>query len=277
MRSCRSDLVLVRSTTAPRVSIGAPRSRAVKASECEGNLALTRRSARLRFLAAVSHAAPGVMEDLAGAPLKAARSAWNEQTVEVPGWLELGASSGNPIREALLGWAHRWHLSDTWCLQAAVLTLGTWITDEASCEQRSWYLQPTGSESDGFGAEDLSFRIPGSPKETRPSLPPGTFHFDPRLETRAEAMVRARAIANALEAFIDRTLERAEEAGLQSSRTTARDEHFEWLVAYQILGRTWANIRDQHGERIEYYAIYQAVHRLAGYLELSLRPADAWD
>jgi hypothetical protein len=249
----------------------------MKASESEGNLALTRQSARVRFLAAVSRAAPDVLEELAGAPLKAARSARIDQNVEAPNWLELGASSGDPIRRALLGWARRWHLSDTWCLKAAVLTLERWVTDDASCEERSWYLQPTEGESDGFGANDLRFQIPGSAKEMRPSLPPGTFHFDPRLETRAEALLRARAIANALEAFIDRTLERAEGAGLQSSEATARPEHFEWLVAYHILGWTWAKIRERHAAQIEYHAIYQAVHRLAGYLELSLRPADAWD
>jgi hypothetical protein len=248
----------------------------MKASGYGGNLTLTRQSARLRFLAAVSHVAPGVLKDLAGAPLNAARSAWNERNVEFPDWLELHASSGAPIREALLGWARRWRVSDTWCMQAAVLTLGTWVTDESLCDERSWYLQPMGGESDGFGAKDLSFQIPGSPKETRPSLEPGTFHFDPRRETRDEAVARARAIAKELEAFIDRTLDRAEEAGLQGSRATAPPEHFEWLASYQVLGWTWAKIRDQHGDWVEYHAIYQAVHRLADYLELSLRPADAW-
>jgi hypothetical protein len=241
----------------------------------ESNFTLTRQSARLRFLAAVSDAAPGVLKHLAGAPLVAARSAWNERNAPSPDWLELYASS-EPLRDALLSWARRWHLSDTWCLDAAVLTLGTWITDESSCEQRSWYLQPNGDESDRFGAEELSFQIPGSPKETRPRLEPGSFHFDPRLETRDQAVLRARAIAYELEAFIDRTIERAEQAGLQSSRATAPPEHFEWLVAYQVLGRTWAKVRDQHGKQLEHHVIYQAVHQLADYLELSLRPADAW-
>jgi len=220
-----------------------------KRSEYEGHLALTLHLVRQRYLEAVRGSEPKVLEELAVEPLSAARACADEDL-----WEDIS------VRDALLVWALRWHLEDPWCMEAAFSTLFAWLRNAKLFKDRHWFSGGTeGEPDDAFIAERYHLS--------------SFFDFDPRLETREHFLERATAEARAkLASYADAMLTRAKEAGLTEARAFFRDEHFQWLVSYQVLGRTWTEIaRENHG--ISADTIRHAAKRLAEYIGLTRRPS----
>jgi len=146
-------------------------------------------------------------------------------------------------------------------LDVALSTLWAWMQDAARLEARDWFPGGTGGDPDPrTGEEALLAFDPGHEMSITP---------DTRRETRKDFLDRASA-------HYDWVLAKSKEAGLTKAHAHGVPEHFRWLVEFQVLERTWAQIRAKNRakapKKVTPKAISLGARRPAKYLEPTIRP-----
>ena len=235
----------------------------MSAYDREGRLASL--AARHFFLQAISAHAPEVVEQLADRPYKAAMALWlkrEESPVAAEffdhdWWEDLRLATDRmrpallPLKESLLEWGARFHLTEDWCYETALTTVRTWVESPTTYEGREWRTGGAG------GMDDIEFR----------------FRHAPTFETRESAHRRFR---RELREFYEIEIpKRAAELGLQRTRKTPKPEHLEWLVKFQVLEMSWADIwYKDHSTGSKRDNILKSARRAAELIGLTLREAE---
>jgi hypothetical protein len=133
----------------------------------------------------------------------------------------------NESASAIKAWAARWHLTDRWCVLLAEDTKRWW------------------SNNPGFGGwqfEHLSIAVGHFPFRIEPlRLKP--FYYDPTWRRRRDFQQHVlEQVRGAVRHYCDRVESDALAAGLKRAPRKAEDQHFDWLVRYQIKGESFAAI-----------------------------------
>jgi hypothetical protein len=149
------------------------------------------------------------------------------------------------LREALEAWAKRFNLRDEWLMDLALGHL---------CPL-PWNEEPL-------------FSLPAVKSAVRLSLIP----WDPSIETRTQARARMQAI---VEQHLDQVEEGAKAQGLELTPERRQVRHFHWLAGYQTSG--WSQNRIAEAARRDRAGVVRAIHDLADFLGLTLRPMTAND
>lgn len=162
-----------------------------------------------------------------------------------------------PLRTALRRWANEHHLNIDWILFAARDTLGQWQF-QGPPERLSWHypfvIAYVGNQ------HKFSFQPRG---------------WAPEAETRAEATARLRTeFSQYLAKYLD-GVERilSDSPGWRrtpAKRGSASENHFEWLVRYQVCGWSKSTLaRDHHAS---FDTVDDALKRTAALIGIPLRP-----
>ena len=179
------------------------------------------------------------------------------------------------LHESVRAWAKRWHIAEEWCIEQALWALTYWSSQEdVRIEQQLPLFQPHELRQQlGWDLEIpqyLTYRyVPIGRREQR-------FAFEHEgwesiKITRAEAEQKLRAAFEVdLSAYLDRMERLAAARGLVPAPQKRGTEHFEWLVQYQVQGRSYQTIaREVCRDR---KTVADAVQDTAALLHLSLRP-----
>jgi hypothetical protein len=175
------------------------------------------------------------------------------------------------LRDALLAWGTPYHLIDDWLLDVALRTV---------CERHEWE-----HESAERRAAGLSLTLEPAAFATIPfaDIEPVTpFNFEheqwvPWWETRAD-YERALHVAfkRSLRAYLDQREGEARKRGFRlSPQKHALDHHLDWLVRWQVLGRSWPDLMTETPHRASRDTIREAIERLASEIGLTLRRGKA--
>ena len=234
-------------------------------------------AARGRYLEAIEDNAIQVIVDLAGEPLALARSvqgwtadrlntalsplAWGDEfdwgSICHPG------HDGDPervhLRESLEAWGARYGflprpgdgLGFDWGLDNALQTIGRWIAagDRFNPQQPTWEIAPGTAAYRPKGTLSGTRIGPGigravesvlAPSETQITFP--EIHWNPQTENEAAFRLRMREnLARMLAPEITRIKTLAKKQLVTAPRKHT-DDHFKWIVLYQVDGRTWDEI-----------------------------------
>lgn len=174
-----------------------------------------------------------------------------------------------PLVEAIQEWAKQHHLTESWLLEAACWNLRWWAQRSHWSEIRRWrypaQLTYGGDRVliEGVGIPQREFR-----SSTRPQLPA----YNPLGQTREDYEKRALA---ALRRYMTRIEADAEREGFRKTirkRSGGFRElhHFEWLVQYQVLGRSFSEIARVAG--VDRKSVANAVKSTATVVGLKPRP-----
>ncbi len=149
------------------------------------------------------------------------------------------------LREALKVWAERFKLRDEWLMDLAIDHL---------CPP-PWNEQPL-------------FSFPAASAAPRLSLIP----WDATVEPRTQARARMQAL---IEQHLDQVENQAAAQGLEPTPERRQPRHFHWLAGYQISG--WSQNRIAKAAGTDPAGVVRAIHDLADFLGLTLRPVKAND
>ena len=208
---------------------------------------------------------PGLAHDfrtgfVPGAPDTHRRCFLERASILEPQLLETLRAVSPNAEQALMAWAHRWHLTDHWCLVLARDTLRWWASQPGA---RGWEFQAKGIFIGMF-----PFAI--HPLTLEP------FYYDPTWRRRGDFKRHVLdKVARVIERYCDRVEGDALAAGLKRSPRKREVEHFDWLVRYQVKGESFASIAQNASYKFRggRQTVRKAVVELGKYLSLELRPS----
>jgi hypothetical protein len=174
---------------------------------------------------------------------------------------------------AVRRWSTRWNLTSAWCKSHALRTLYFWC-ESGFTEDWNKAFEPDLL----FGETDTSFEF--------------LYHY-PQWDPNVDSWQSYKR--NAMQRLINKAEEELNEYGKQmkesmpGKRLKARnkqkrsEEHFTWLIEYQINGLEipqivrryfdrWIDLGHEKG--LDYSTVWEAIHSLANLIELTLRPAN---
>lgn len=262
--------------------------------------------ARRGFMTLVAHMEPRALHDLNRPPFAGiVRDAQGEAIIDMRAtavtsdWERVvddtARSLVGPVRE----WGNRYHLTDTWCLEAAMMT--ALLFDFPKGTVRTTFETPGDAFVDLYEgkAADMPLDefptltyVPDHLQRTRtvfldhlkyPTIEHddgwheedegdlGT--FDPRAETIDHAIKR---MMPELETRLRRTLAQMITEDTAGDTVPVRNSppmrDFIWTARYQVLGKSYSGIAKMEG--IDRKAVTKAVRKVAGFLGLTLRDPD---
>jgi hypothetical protein len=217
----------------------------------------SRETARNCFFQAIARVAPEVLGDLARepwrqfqrikTPLPEAHNVLEDIRAGRTGafvWPPVAWNLTPGLKQALVSWQSKHHLTAAWCEERALWTLARWRR-EPKARGKEWEHpepQPTLRVVDGA---DPAARYGRSPRPFDLRI----YGWDP-LQERWESWLQREDIAGKLSAYRCRVEEAAEHAGL--TRTPGKREllHFEWLAYYEVRACSYEAIAEHaHKER----------------------------
>lgn len=210
-----------------------------------------------------------------------------------------------PLIQSLKVWSEQYNLKDTWLIDEATVTLSAWLHSPKLARTKTWHYPGTQYyKGENLYTEAWLFNYPEYSAQVKPQelyekdddpllkqvmtiwwenqpsrydpplpmLPP----FEPQVETREDYK---RKIEPIIDAYIERSLERAEQEGFKPPPKKRKlEEHCEWLVRYQIQGWTHSQIADEYYENTERAlgedTIGKAVRNTAHLVKITLREPD---
>ena len=208
-----------------------------------------------------------------------------------PSW-----TAWSPVRAALSDWSGAFHLSDDWCREAAVRTVGLWHWVGTLTPELAWYA-PYFNRVVPTTAEQREFRFEWS--EWREEIRDKGWSVDREswadFETRirvefmnlkkemVDAGFPARGARKSLKQVLRSYRDRIEAAATRSmTRTSTKREsddpvadpeaerHFRWLALFQCAGRSSGDIASSEG--LARSTVVGAVRSTAAEIGLRLRP-----
>lgn len=213
-----------------------------------------------------------------------ALGAASRRPVEALSWEVVHNSAARPatftvVAENLLAWAQRWHLDTPWLLDAALLTLWEWETAKRPVPSRD-----PGGELRLPSGKTIPAYPRFAPGSIRYRPPPGVSHdefwitftsgyaWDPTFESRPKFAAHLRdEFERKLRMYLNDIEDAAEAAGLVAEPKQRASKHFEWLVQYQVLRRTYRGIARNLRSRER--TIRQGIQHAADLVGLPLRAA----
>jgi len=164
-----------------------------------------------------------------------------------------------PLREALLSWAKRFHLTDEWVLDQALMTLRVWEEAGQGADRLSWFLPQVENASPISDVEGMFAFL--------------TLGWGPAVETWAEANARIR---RAFDRYLNHY--RCQIEGLCEQRGWKRtphkrrgSPHLVWLLLYQVKGWRYGEIaRKHHADR---NTVKDGIQSVADLIGLTVRRA----
>lgn len=226
-----------------------------------GDLPPSVAAARAAFLAAVRELVPAVLADLGDEPYRAAQAVWRDD-LGIWRWSSIMArATADPtfahLRDAVITWSERYHLTADWCLAVAARTLALWCLAPGAAADRAWF------------AVEVGRRVPYGDDQT-------AFHFDHpgwhvAGQRRAEAVAAIRqAFEMDLDAYLDRMDHLAQDRGLTLPPEHRGADHLRWLALYQAAGYSQAEIAQRY--HVERATARDGLHAAAEAIGLPLRP-----
>jgi hypothetical protein len=218
-----------------------------------------RASAQVAFFEAIHRSAPEALEALRDNVLARIRG-------NVAGGMAVDRAIGR-VDNDLLAWALEWRLVDSddvfrWSFEYS------WIRKAAWQILRHWHEHPKKATTLDYPSElhlrHEMYETVETPEEfvqrfLKPDPAPkpddAGYHFHCRKwdllqETRAKARARILAeVSSQLEVELDREEQRANEAGLTSGMKKIAQEHFDWLVLYQVKAWPYGRVAKVPGSR----------------------------
>lgn len=223
--------------------------------------------AREHFLQIIKLHAPEVLEGLHGDPFECFRIAqimnrWNlDDYTDGRMWTVLEEdtirdSSIFDLRESLLHWAETFNLKNQWCLERAFRTLEAWHKHPLFEKSRMWarnataYFMPVGEEE---GKLNFSYE-----------------RWDVTFKNRDEFQREVeRAFRQHLVSYCDRIERLTQERGFIEQKLKRDDTHFQWLVWYQIKGKSQKEVSRQFNASRS--AVAEGIKDVASMCGLTLR------
>lgn len=217
-------------------------------------------------------------------PLLRARERWRRLFLHLAGEIEpclLPSLCGiePDDKETLTAWATYWHLTDSWCLDAALAALKSWHKypidwgpgaklEEWKPRRIEWKFSPAAGESVPFGAA-----LEVDPDRLR--LWYDSTHY-PRQFFMAAVL---KEVARMVNAHCDRVEALMRQKGLRRAPSKRDFRHFWWLARFQVKGESFENIagdsrsadRADVTEKVTADAVEVAVRRTARLIGLTLR------
>jgi hypothetical protein len=218
-----------------------------------------RAAAQVAFFEAIRRSAPEVLKALRDDVLTKVQD-------EVARGMTVGRAIDR-VDDDLLAWALKWHLVDSddvfrWSFEYAWIRWAAWEL------LRHWHNHPEKAATLDYPSElrlrDEMYEAVETPEEfvqrffrSDPAPKPDDagyrFHcqkWDLLQETRAKARERILAeVSSQLEVELDREEKRAAGANLESGIRKVAQEHFDWLVLYQVRAWTYGRIAKIPGSR----------------------------
>src|SRR5262245_14456085 len=160
------------------------------------------------------------------------------------------------FKSALENWGSQWHLNDGWILDWALHTLDQWRKLLPDINNAGWASLPL--------------------VRPLPPVPETTFKFESFWNIAQERPPKAKRrmrqeFERTLKAFFGRLHDLT--MTYQGRQSKAGEEHVRWLVQYQVLGRSYAQIgrlKQMAGDSRK--TVQDAVRNLAQRIGLTLRP-----
>jgi hypothetical protein len=191
-------------------------------------------SGRREFLQCLSRVVPDCVRELTGEPLRLLQAALADREPPVCArrcfrqWEFVGAAEDEThplladLRRVIQSWSDRWGLSDDWVLELVLRTLWHWNIDEEACKELRWTPTVGVGYYHPLLHSDLLFKFTHN-------------RWNPRNE---EWSVYNKRLEQAFRKYKDmyRTMlkfEICEGRGKPAARKL-NDQHFEWLVRYQV-------------------------------------------
>jgi hypothetical protein len=180
------------------------------------------------FLTAAGQVEPALLYSLSQRPLQAYVKSVKDPNLMIFDWRQVEVTrSFRELRTTVLEWSWRWKLTDRWCLEWIVQTLGWWRL-RPSEPQKAWFH------------DDLTGKPFPAPL-LRPKLRP----WDPTSLTRADYEAQTMSIVERqLAIYCDDVEKRARVADLTRTPERRELEHFYWLARYQVKGEGPAEIAE---------------------------------
>lgn len=181
---------------------------------------------------------------------------------------------------ALRKWASKWNLTDTWCLNHAVLTLR-----DQSWQSALWWLQTEPimtrfiltDELKKMGIFEFVFRFDSLSSSVEGPFSTSPAKFGQEVEESSTAW-GGRAIRGARKAlnfqmgdYLVRVAEANELLKLTPPPVRWALDHFEWLINYQIAGKTYREIGRAFDK--DEATVREGIKDVAKLVGLTLRPA----
>ncbi len=239
----------------------------------EDEARLSKLLGRNLFRQAISEHAPKVLEHLAGEPFAVARDVFAkgqkslsfDPLLDLQNWDDvcLSAYDKQPgvreLRDTLTEWGRLFHLEEGWCYTLALQTLINWIAGEDDYQQRSWGPMGGGMWKATFRREETVLEL-------------GSFEYDPTCDTRPDARKRLQKIVDKVKAHMNDLDAEAETRGLEKTRGIAQEEHFRWLVEFQINEQTMYGVLKQLATDRTEQTVRSGIHSSAEVIDRRLRP-----
>lgn len=183
---------------------------------------------------------------------------------------------------ALREWANRWNLTDEWCLNHAVLTLRDqswdgalfWLKTEPIFSQAELTKELTskGLSEFSFKYQDLNFMAEGPFFRSS-----AQFKHEVEQSFRALRGPSVRGARKALEyqrrSYLDGVAKIRKELNLQVTPVRWAEDHFKWLIHYQISCMTYRGIGREF--RRDEKTVREGIQDVAKLMDLTLRSSEA--
>jgi hypothetical protein len=217
-------------------------------------------------------------------PLARARERWRQLFLHLADQIEpylLPSLCGiEPNDEkTLTAWAEYWHLTDSWCLDAALAALKSWHeypvdwdpgakVEEWKPRRIEWKFSPAAGESIPFG---VALDIDPDPLR---------LWYDPTHYSRQDFKAAVlEETARIVDAHCDRVDALMRQKGLRRAPSKRDFRHFWWLARFQVKGESFESIagdsrsadKADATEALTADAVEVAVRRTARFIGLTLR------
>lgn len=187
--------------------------------------------------------------------------------------------SPGPLHDYVLAWKEQWHLPDHWIDVLAAETLVgqglardfnlvpfprfVTVSSSAIIDAATWERSPETAPCFPMLPHLASVDSDGKPKNV----------WDPYSESRSERkqMLMA-AFESALNTMLDQIAEPWTNGDHRSSIVKRHPEHFDWLVHYQVLGKSYGMVQKELAPSVSRQAIAKAVKETSTLVGLTLRP-----
>jgi hypothetical protein len=188
------------------------------------------------FFKVLREIAPEVIEDLRGEPYDAYRQARHVYRDEVNFRNLFEEERFAELRRRLEQWGERWRLDAAWCFEKGWAAFQWWEADQDNPE----HYDADFWEGDDWTGKAVSLGESATSEEREFS-----FRYDiDDLSVIKRALVEAevkRVFDRELKEHLDMLEEAAKERRFEEIPTKRGDEHFRWLVRYQVQG--WSMLR----------------------------------
>jgi hypothetical protein len=176
-------------------------------------------------------------------------------------WYEQASHDGDvavrPLQKAIDRWMADYNIRAPWVLQTVMRMLRFWERAPERMEQPIWFT-PGIRESHQVPAERVELAVP------LPSIDDFLMEVESDIRRRY-----VEGFGAELERHLKALRTEATSQGIPVAQEKLQDQHYEWLVRYQVLGES-ADAIAQSVQR-DRKTVDEAVKRLAKYLDLPLR------